>query len=228
MNQEENKTVKLSVRRTLKLICFICMIIFFIPTFVVSCSSQEMKISASNVAEGIKSPSFGTIANAQPIVYILLLIPIAMLVMLYVKKYKDNQKLISKVFLALSVIDIVIWFVLRHGINSKAEEEGCIAKTTLTFKINIILWIIVAILSWMLYKKKLLLSTELLSEEIVEKVKDSVKETAAIDENARKCPKCGAVVKADNQFCTSCGAKIEQEETAEEIKQEEPSQETVE
>ena len=71
---------KINIRNIIKLISIILVIMFFVPTFMVSCSGQNINISAAQVMSGVSVQSFGEkqqISEPSPVLILLLLIPVA-------------------------------------------------------------------------------------------------------------------------------------------------------
>ena len=97
----EKKKLSVTVKNIIRTLTFCCVILFFCPMFMVSCSDSDwgvdadlMKVSAVTAIKGITS--YGeTIVSPQPLLALCLLLPIAALVLLFIKKLKQQDGMSS-------------------------------------------------------------------------------------------------------------------------------------
>ena len=82
---ENNETKSLvTARQVMRVLAIIGIVVVFCPGFLVSCSGQSMNVSVMTAVKGISI--YGeTIAKPQPLMLICLLLPIAILALLFVK-----------------------------------------------------------------------------------------------------------------------------------------------
>lgn len=84
----------------------------------VSCSDSDwgvdtdlIKVSAVTAIKGISS--YGeTLVSPQPVIALCLLLPVAVLVFLFIKKFTDKQT--SAAVCGMTVLDLIIWIISEH------------------------------------------------------------------------------------------------------------------
>ena len=130
--------------KIIKVIALISMIMFFIPTFAVSCGSEVVDVSACNAMIGKVEDT--TVNEPTYAVILLLIIPVIMLIAQALSNGADTEQKVAGV---MAIADIIGWLFLKSGIEKYCEENMCSAKTNTWFVINIILLAIAAILSFM-------------------------------------------------------------------------------
>ena len=126
----------LTVRIIIKALSVLCIVFFFCPSFFVACSGQKMKISAVGTAVGMKvgDQKF----DAHPVLFILLLIPIAVLVIMFLKA-AIKERIASILVPALLAVDFIVWMVFRGKVKDAAEQYYCDFGVTAWFVIDMIL-----------------------------------------------------------------------------------------
>ena len=100
----------------------------------VSCSDSDwgvdtdlIKVSAVTAIKGISS--YGeTLVSPQPVIALCLLLPVAVLVFLFIKKFTDKQT--SAAVCGMTVLDLIIWIIFRTSAKKFAEDAQCQFKTT--------------------------------------------------------------------------------------------------
>lgn len=148
-----------TVRMVLKMLALLGIIFVFCPSFLVSCSSQELKISAMDAVTGI-SVYQQKVSDPYPIMIICLLIPIAILGLLFVKNYAD--KLVATAILGGAGVDFIIWFIFRSVVKKYADQNYCTFETTMWFYINMIVLIAIIGLAVLIVMNKLELDTNIM------------------------------------------------------------------
>lgn len=158
--QDQNSSsVKISVRNVLRTLSVVCIAFVFCPTFLISCSDREMKISAMKIVQGIES--YGKSNSGEPFYIVTLLLPLTMLIILFIKKIMEKSATIT--VLSCAIADLSVWFLLREAVKSKAEKNYCDFKSTIWFTLCIISLFIVIIISLLILFSRLSLETNLLS-----------------------------------------------------------------
>lgn len=237
MNETEKKPV-VTVKNILKVLSAIVAVIVFCPTFMVSCSGQNMNVSVMTAVGGVKSHG-ETLVSPHPIMLIALLLPVAMLVVLFLKKFTDNK--VALITTICGAVDFVIWLIFRSSVKKIAEDNMCSFKSTGWFTLNIISLIAIIVLSVLVVAKILHMQEDLLKRfsgegaqdtlkqmsEAVGQMSDSVGQLAGnVAANVNKmripkediigyCSKCGSPLVFDNKFCTSCGTPVPESMIAE-------------
>ncbi len=135
-NNAGNGSAILTVRNIIKALSVLCIVFFFCPSFFVACSGQKMKISAVGTAVGMKvgDQKF----DAHPVLFILLLIPIAVLVIMFLKA-AIKERIASILVPALLAVDFIVWMVFRGKVKDAAEQYYCDFGVTAWFVIDMIL-----------------------------------------------------------------------------------------
>jgi ribosomal protein L40E len=237
MNEAEKKPV-VTVKNILRVLSVIVTIIVFCPTFLVSCSGQKIDVSVMTAVGGLQS--YGeTVVEPHPIMLIALLLPVAVLVILFIKKIADEKA--ALITAICGGIDLVVWFVFRSAVKKAAEENYCTFKATGWFTFNIISLVVIVVLSVLVVAKILNMQEDLLKRfsgtgaqntlnqmsAAVSQMSSSVSQLAEnVSANVSKnkipkediigyCAKCGSPIVYDNRFCTSCGTPVPESMIAE-------------
>lgn len=205
----ENTTGKKSlftVKKVLRILALLCLVFVFCPAFLVSCSGQEVNVSVMTAVGGLSA--YGEkIVDPHPIMLLCLVIPIAMLVLLFVKKFADKK--VATMILACAVVDIIMWFVFRSGAKKIAEDNYCTFKTTVWFVFNIIALILMIVLTAMVLINKLQMESQLVGASSyvgIEKKPQEPKEAPI-----GYCSNCGTPLVYESKFCTTCGTPVPEE-----------------
>ena len=102
MNENSNspsvkKKPSVTVKNVLRTLTFCCAILFFCPMFMVSCSDSGwgvdtdlMKVSAITAIKGISGMG-ETLVQPHPILVLCLLLPVAAIILLFIKKSQINR-----------------------------------------------------------------------------------------------------------------------------------------
>lgn len=160
----------LTVRMVLKMLALLAIIFVFCPSFLVSCSGTDIKVSAMDVAKGIEVYQ-QKVSDPYPIVLICLLIPIAILVLLFLKN--REEKLIATTILGGAGVDFIFWIIFRTVVKNKVDENYYNFQTTIWFYLNMIVLIAIIGLTALIVINKLKMETDILktSQGITDKIK---------------------------------------------------------
>lgn len=232
-NEMQKKEGKLDVRRILKILSVIVTILFFFPSFVVSCSGQNMEISALTAVKGIEY--YGeTIVEPKYIILLGLLLPVVSFVSLFMKKL--TGKMAGIVVFGCAAVDLIIWFIFRSNAKKIAEESMCKFKITGWYVVNVIVLLIILILSAMIIMKIIKMETDIIAifssretRDAISKISDAVSQMSdtvtqmagnVVSNVTNKtdpkdvmgyCSKCGKPIVYGCKFCTSCGTVVPSE-----------------
>ncbi len=147
-----------TVKNILKILLLLCIIFVFCPAFLVSCSGQEMNINVMTAVKGISAEG-QEVVPSHPSMLICLILPIAMLIILFIKNLLDKQ--IVLILLAGSIIDFIIWLVFESSAKKIAEEYYCDFEVTIWFILNMIALVLIALLSLAVILNKIQLNIDL-------------------------------------------------------------------
>lgn len=189
---------KVNIKNIIRVLSCILIVFFFVPTFLVSCSGEEVKISAKTIMTGVKSDSYGQIIAPHFGVIVLLLLPIALLAIWFIKE-KMTNKLLAIVTAGISVFDLILWFVMKSEVKKAASAMHCGFSVKGAFVVNIIILLIIAGTGIMLYMEKITPETVDFNNIGLQKQEKKI----------LFCETCGAVLPENAKFCTKCGAKTE-------------------
>lgn len=156
--EASEKKPRFTVKNILRILTVLCMIFVFCPAFLVSCSGQDVNVNVMTAVEGVKA--YGeTMVKPQPLMLLCLLLPIAVMVLLFVKKF--TEKLNSTIILGCTAVDLVIWFIFRGAVKKIAEENFCTFKTTPWFVLNVIAMLLIIIANALILLGKMQMDTDL-------------------------------------------------------------------
>ncbi len=222
--QEPSSRGQIPVKNVLRVLSLLVIIIFFVPTFLVSCSGQEVELSAYKAMVGVKV--YGeTVVEPYLVMILLLLLPIAMLAVLFMKKM--SKKITKIVLLSMPIVDLILWIIFSANTKAQAAENYCEFKVTAWFVINILCLLLFIILSTLMFIDVMDFETDILSvctkdgiEELTYQISNKIGLTktklskgtdAPKDQITGFCTNCGAGIKQGNEFCVKCGVKISSE-----------------
>lgn len=220
----------ITVKNVLRVVSFLCIIFVFCPSFLVSCSGQNVNVSVMTAVGGV-SVYEEKVVDAHPLMLVCLLLPIAVLVLLCLKKLTEKRT--ALMILACTGIDLVIWFIFRASVKKIAEENYCSFKTTGWFVLNIIFMILIIVLNILVVVGKLEMESDLimiLSGQETKKVLNQMSATMSqmsntvtkmagdvannIGNKTQKentigyCSNCGSAIECGSKFCVTCGTPV--------------------
>ena len=240
----EKKKLSVTVKNIIRTLTFCCVILFFCPMFMVSCSDSDwgvdtdlIKVSAVTAIKGISS--YGeTLVSPQPVIALCLLLPVAVLVFLFIKKFTDKQT--SAAVCGMTVLDLIIWIIFRTSAKKFAEDAQCQFKTTGWYVINIIALLMILIFTVLILINRLQMQTDLMdvfSKKDIHNAMGQMSDTVGhfsntmsqmagnVAGNIRKrtmkediigyCAKCGKPITYGHKFCISCGTPVPESMIAE-------------
>ena len=236
INMAEKKSV-FTIKNILRVLSLLCIVFVFCPSFLVSCSGQDMNVNVMTAVGGVEV--YGEkVVDPHPIMLLCLLIPIGILVLLFIKKFTDHKS--SLIIMVCAVVDFVIWLIFRSSVKKIADENYCSFKTTGWYVVNIIVLILIILLSALVVMAKWQMDaelTEVLSGGGTKVTLDKMSETMGqmsstvkqLAENASTnignkmkkedvigfCSKCGNPILYGCKFCASCGTAVPESMLAE-------------
>ena len=163
MSEEQKNAVnssKFTVKTVLRVLALLAIIFVFCPSFLVSCSGQTKEISVMTAVGGLQTGSGEKVVDAHPIMLICLLIPAAILVLLFVNKL--TEKKLSMTIAGTTVVDLIVWIIFRSKVKEVCESYYCGFETTAWYYINVIALIFMIVLSGAVFLNKMQLETNLI------------------------------------------------------------------
>ena len=147
--QEENKTYGSIKKSTiLKITSIVLAVVFFFPFFTVSCSGQSVSFSGFDLAFGKNIE--GMQSQSAPVLLILLLLPVAAVIISYLKK----SELIDKAVYAISsIICFVTLMITNNQLSQYASEHYCTATAQIGFYLSCIGHLIVIVFALFIKNK---------------------------------------------------------------------------
>ena len=231
MNETGRKPA-VTAKNIIRVLSVIVTIIFFCPTFLVSCSGQTIDVSAMNVVGGIKS--YGeSVVKPQPLLLICLLLPIAIFVILFLnKKFTDDKAALITAICA--AVDLIVWIIFRVQAKKAALKNYCTFKVTGWYVFNIIFLICIIALAVLVLFRVIHMQEDLVvrfrgsgAQDALNQMASAVKGLAEnVSANVGNggvpkedimgyCAKCGTPLIFGDKFCTSCGRPVPEDIIAE-------------
>jgi uncharacterized membrane protein len=221
MNQKKSAV---TVKNVLRVLSFLCLIFVFCPAFLVSCSDQDVSVSAMDAVSGL-SYQGEKVEEGNPVMLLCLFIPIVILVLLFIRKYADRLK--ASIICGVTVVDFILWLVFKSVVKSKAEEQYCTFKTTGWYVLNIIAMLLMIVVSALVIIKRIDMETDLIAAFTGGAAAPGNQQASAPNAGASAaspnagagnaappkmqavyCKNCGAKLTPGAAFCKSCGTKV--------------------
>ena len=151
----------LTVRNVIRIAAGICIIMFFCPFIAVKGWGESAGVSAAQLLAGssdlVSDATFGAI--------FLLLLPVGLLVITFIKKLSD--KIASIITAAAAGTGLLIWLIIGLGTKSAVEEYtlwlGISVSTTFWFWLTILMLLTITACGVMMLVKKMGMDTELVA-----------------------------------------------------------------
>lgn len=220
------KTALFTPKKIMRILSLLCIVFVFCPVFLVSCSGQQVDVSVMTAVGGISM--YGeTVVEPHPIMLICLIIPVALLAMLFSKKMA--QKKLAMVALITMIVDFIVWIIFKTSVQKIADTNYCTMETTAWYYLNMISVALIVIFAFLIIIKKMHMDTDLKAlvsgsstqdvinqmsatmsqmTSAVNKLTSNVSNKIADEDKIGFCSKCGTVLMYGSKFCTSCGTGI--------------------
>ena len=157
---ENNRKSLVTARQIMRVLSFICIVVVFCPSFLVSCSGQSKGISVLTAAGGL-SVYGETIAKPQPLMLVCLLLPAVILALLFMKKLSEKQN--ALIIAICGISDFVIWMIFKAVVKKIAEDHYCEFKTTGWYLLNSLALFFLILFALLILLQKLEMDTDILS-----------------------------------------------------------------
>ena len=172
--EKENNSY-FTVKNISKVLAIVCLIVVFLPSFLVSCSGQTYNVDVLQVATGnytsevkntLEYYADARIAQAHPFYFLCILIPIAVVLLLFINKVVDSLK--AKIIIGAVAVDLLVWYRLYSQVKNYASQLYSTVETTAWFKIDIACLILILIISILIVLHVFEMDTD-----IIAKIKNS-------------------------------------------------------
>lgn len=217
-DKKSHSKVRISPKGIIRALALVCMVFVFCPSFLVSCSGQEVEIDVMTAVNGLSL--YGKpVTEPQPIMVICLIIPIVIVALTVIKGLSGRKT--AGVTLVISAVDLVAWHTFKSTVESLAQENYCTMEVTSWYYMNFASLICISIISILVVIKKVDMSADLRSSYINKppfvsfpKVSDKVsqlKETLNSirpEETQSFCSMCGKAIPNNSNFCIDCGHPV--------------------
>lgn len=157
---ENNGKSLVTARQIMRVLSFICIVVVFCPSFLVSCSGQSKGISVLTAAGGL-SVYGETIAKPQPLMLVCLLLPAVILALLFMKKLSEKQN--ALIIAICGISDFVIWMIFKAVVKKIAEDHYCEFKSTGWYLLNNLALFFLILFGILILLQKLEMDTDILS-----------------------------------------------------------------
>ena len=157
---ENNGKSLVTARQIMRVLSFICIVVVFCPSFLVSCSGQSKGISVLTAAGGL-SVYGETIAKPQPLMLVCLLLPAVILALLFMTKLSEKQN--ALIIAICGISDFVIWMIFKAVVKKIAEDHYCEFKTTGWYLLNNLALFFLILFALLILLQKLEMDTDILS-----------------------------------------------------------------
>ena len=157
---ENNGKSLFTARQIMRVLSFICIVVVFCPSFLVSCSGQSKGISVMTAVGGL-SVYGESIAKPQPLMLICLLLPAVILALLFMKKLPEKQN--ALIIAICGISDFVIWMIFKSVVKKIAEDHYCEFKTTGWYLLNNLALFFLILFALLILLRKLEMDTDILA-----------------------------------------------------------------
>lgn len=172
-------------------------IIFFIPFFSVSCSNQIISISGLTMTFGKDIQVMGQTTGRQAgnfAMILLLLMPAVVALISFSRKFIKIENIVAGIS---SIIYLLMLSGAYSSINEKAMQNYSAFRPEIGFYLAIIINItIIGVVAYDLFAVK-----------TKNPVPITTTDNIPVEPLASFCGKCGSKIKANELFCSTCGAK---------------------
>ncbi len=195
-----NAKKPVNYRLIFKIISAVVSIMFFIPTMTVSCSGEDIGVSAGHTMIGYTTKIYGERERlSDPTIwpFFLLLFSVSMFVIACIKlrDVKTNALIIA----AVSVIDIIGWIIFRNAVKKFAEENMCDFKTGFGYVLVMILLTLNILIAVALFANIFPDGSDGVNRAMISN------SPGYVPAAGWTCPNCGKTMDDSGMFCKACG-----------------------
>lgn len=159
-NNQKSKSPA-TIKNIIKTIMIALIALVFCPTFLVSCSGYEIKVSAMDIVKGLEYNG-RELNSGSPFYALTLLLPLTVFIILFIKRI--NEKTMLTILILFSFINWLVWIELYSALKKAAESSYCEFKAT--FGYDLCFWLNLFSLALSIFvasKRNVSLETDVLS-----------------------------------------------------------------
>lgn len=203
---------QVSLKNLIRLVTLLIMVIFFMPTFLVSCSGRDLEVGAARTMTGY---SFQGEKVIEPhlICVIFIFLPIIILGIWFLKGMVTD-KIKALVTAVGALADIIMWIIFKSEVKKIAVQSGLSFSTTEWFAVNLISLIALFAVGVGIYFDYINVNWNMSNGKgIIKKANhklDKKPNSEHVVEMSGYCGKCKAPIRKGNGYCTQCGSKFEE------------------
>lgn len=206
---------QVSLKNLIRLVALLVMVIFFMPTFLVSCSGKDLEVSAARTMTGYNFQGEKVI-ESHLICAIFILLPIIILGIWFLKGIVTD-KIKALVTSVGALADIIMWIIFRSEVKKTATQSGFSFSTTGWFTVNLILLSVLFAVGVGIYFNYISVNWNmsdgngLIMKKANHKLDNQPNSESAV-EISGYCGQCGSPIRKGNGYCTQCGSKFEKKQ----------------
>lgn len=214
--ETEKRDIKkqVSLKNLIRLVTLLVMVIFFMPTFLVSCSGQDIEVSAARTMTGY-SYQGEKVIESHLICVVFILLPIIILGIWFLKGIV-TEKIKALVTALGALADIIMWIIFRSEIKKTAVQSGFSFSTTGWFAVNLILLIGLFAVGVGIYFNYISVNWNMSDGNgLIMKVNhkfDNQPNSQLVVDISGYCGQCKSPIRKGNGYCTQCGSKFEEKQ----------------
>ena len=151
MSKSESNQKVISARKILRWLAVLCIAFAFCPSFLLSCAgTQRIYVAHALVRQTFE----GTyVTDAHPIMILCYLIPIAVFVVMSMRRLSD--KVSSRIIFGSVCVDIIMWLIFRSTVKQTAQAYNVKFQTTIWYVFNIISMCLILLISGLVLISKI-------------------------------------------------------------------------
>jgi len=192
-----------SSKRIIKVVTVIMVVMFFCPSFMISCNAGQdlvRELSLADICAGLEFEDGDVISEPQPVLLLLLIFPVVTYIL---ARMKNKEKLVSIAAMVTGVVTLAGLFITKSGVEKAAADYMCNSKVIWGFTFDVIASLILCVSGYYFWK----LINGGVSEYSGNNINTNRQEGAGNAE--KKCLNCGKILTEIEKFCTNCGTEYE-------------------
>ena len=215
-----NKKELFSIKNIIRGVAIVCVLCFILPNFSIIWRSYDANpveltrgvsglgyVGGITVSIGWGPGSQHEIGGAHPIALLCMLIPIAVFVVMCMKRVSDSALVLLSAF---TVVDIIMWINMRSKVKALALRNDLYFEDTGVYVFNLFFMsvLLILILLVLILKKDLSMDIRQAFGKMPSMPQQATGNPVIVPLSAERCEKCGASLVKGSRFCSSCGTPV--------------------